>query len=351
MFDFSFLYKYLGFDSPKLIFLTYLFIEICVITTIYYFQYRFCKINFESNFLKFCQLVINSIYLPMMLFITVNVICDRNNFFLQYVDDYFINIINNFKRISFVWMCWLGFAKFITNVEKTMISKREETNKTFVEVVVKILKFIAFFILGMMILNLFGFSFVEFLKKSGGSVGLITTGIMLVWKSQLTNITSGFFLFLNKNFKVGNRISLPEKNINGKILELGLNKVKILLDNQKVVNYPNTFLSGATYINLPECKNTISNVKIFLQYIDYDKIGTVTDEIKTMLLEYKEINKNLLMNVYCNEILQNSALIINIDFFFNITDTSKIKRLKQEILMKSIGICLKNNCHIFEEYD
>ena len=133
MFDFSFLYKYLGFDSPKLIFLTYLFIEICVITTIYYFQYRFCKINFESNFLKFCQLVINSIYLPMMLFITVNVICDRNNFFLQYVDDYFINIINNFKRISFVWMCWLGFAKFITNVEKTLIARREETNKSFVE--------------------------------------------------------------------------------------------------------------------------------------------------------------------------------------------------------------------------
>ena len=351
MFDFSFLYKYLGLESPKLVFLMYLSVEICIITSIYYFQYKFCKLNFESNFLRIVQLIVNSIYLPMMLFISVNIICDRNNFFLQFVDDYFINIINNFKRISFVWMCWLGFAKFITNVEKSLTSRRGETNKSFIEVVVKILKFIAYFILAMMILNLFGFSFVEFLKKSGGSVGLITTGIMFVWRSQLTNITSGFFLFLNKNFRVGNKILLPEKNIKGKILELGLNKVKILLDNQKVVTYPNTFLSGATYVNLSECKNTVSNDKIYLQYIDYDKICTVTDEIKLLLRDYKEINKDLPINVYCNEILQNSALIICIDFFFNITDPIKIKILKQEILMKSIGICLKNNCHIFEEYD
>jgi len=351
MFDFSIIYKYLELESPKLVFLTYLFIEVCVITSIYYFQYKFCKIKFENAFLRFCQLVVNSIYLSMMLFITVNIVCDRNNFFLQYVDDYIIDIINNFKRISFVWMCWLGFAKFITNVEKTLIARREETNKSFVETVVKILKFISFFILGMMILNLFGFSLVEFLKKSGGSVGLITTGIMFVWRSQLTNITSGFFLFFNKNFRVGNKIFLPDKNIKGKILDLGLNNVKILLDNQKVITYPNTLLSGTSYVNLLECKNTISNEKIFLQYIDYDKVGTVTEEIKLLLNNFKDVNKNLPMNVYCNEILQNSALVINIDYFFNMTDINKIKKIKQEILMNSIGICLKNDCHIFEDHD
>ena len=351
MFNVSGLFSYLGVEGPKFMFLAYVCFEICVISTIFYLQYKFCQMNFKSSFLKLCQLIANSIYLPVILYISVNIICDRNNFFLQYVDDYFINIINNFKRISVVWMCWLGIAKTITNIEKSLNARRGDANKSLVETIVRILKFFAYFILIMMILNLFGFSIVEFIKKSGGSVGIITTGIMFVWKNQLTNIISGFLVLLNRNFRVGNKIFLPEKNIKGKILEVDISKVKILLDNQKVVTYPNSSISGATYVNLSECKNTLSNDKIYLQHIDYEKINIVTEEIKKMLLDYKEINSRLPLNVYCNEILQSSALVISIDYFINSTDTNKIKKLKQEILMKSIGICIKNDCHIFEQID
>ena len=350
-FNISSLFSYLGIESAKFIFLAYLCFEICVVSTIFYIQYKFCSIKFESSFLKLCQLIANSIYLPVILYISVNTICDRDNFFLQYVDDYFINIIINFKRISVVWMCWLGIAKTITNIEKALNENRGDANKSLIETIVRILKFFAYFILIMMILNLFGFSFVEFIKKSGGSVGIITTGIMFVWRQQLTNIFSGFTILINKNFRVGNKIFLPDKNIKGKVLDIGLNKVKILLDDQRVVTYPNSLLNGATYINLNECKNTLSKDVIYLQHIDYEKISIITEEIKNLLVDYKEINKSLPLNVYCNEILQNSALVIHIDYFINFTDTGKIKKLKQEILMNSIDICMKNNCHIFEQID
>lgn len=311
---------------------------------------KFIKLKSNTTFVKILQVVVKSIYSPIIFFCLIHIVSNENNFFLQYIDEYFIIIIRKLKATGAVILIWFCFANLTANIESIIFKKGNDAlEKKLLNLVIKFIKFFSYITIIFMILRLLGFNIVKVIENAGGSTAIITSALLLIYKSQVSNVFSGLLILLNKTFKIGNRISLPEKKISGKILDIGLSKIKILTDEQKVITFPNQYLSNTPYYNLSECNNSFIKKTFYLECEDYKKIDTVVKIIYDMVNQIHEINRDFPINIYLDEISEKSALLLNVEFFINTTESARIRDTKQFIILKSLEILMSNGCHIFKE--
>lgn len=337
-------------NKDKIHFSIYLSLSISIAILSYFLKNKFLKLKSERLIIKSLQVLIKSIYYPILIFSLINVIANKDNFFLKYTDEYVITIISNIKDTGLVFLSWICFANLTSNIEKIITNKeKNQLEKNLLKLTIKILKFFSIATITLMILRLLGFNISTVIKNAGGSTAIITSAFLLIYKSQVSNIFSGFLVLMNKTFKINNRIVLPEKKIAGKILDMSLSKVKILTDDQKIITLPNSYLANTPYYNTAEFKNTFIKETIYLKYQDYEKVFDLNKSIHEYLTTKDFINQELPINVYTDEITTQSAITINIEFFANIINSSEIKKIKQEVLINAIKLCLENKCHIFNE--
>ena len=338
-------------SKNSLKFLLTLCVFIVLVISSFIFKSKFLKLETSSRFVKILQFIVKSIHIPIVLFFTLNILSNEDNFFLQYIDEYFIVIIRKLNATGNIFLMWFCFANLTANVENILSNKDNDAlERKLLTIVMKCIKFFSFIVITLMILRLFGFNIVSVIEKAGGSTAIITGAFLLIYKSQVSNVLSGLLILLNKTFKIGNRIVLPEKKISGKILDISLNKIKILSDDQKVITFPNSYLSNTPYYNLSECENSYIKETFCINHRDYGQIGIVIKSIYDIVDDINEVNKNLPVNIYVNEISDRSALLLNVEFFIKTTDSGKVRSTKQFLLLKSLDVLNKNSCHIFEEY-
>ena len=122
-----------------------------------------------------------------------------------------------------------------------------------------------------------------------------------------------------------------------------------MTDDQKVITFPTSYFSNTPYCNLSECRNSFIKCTILLRNDDYEKLECVNKKIYDYLSQLPNLNKALPVNIYLDNISENSALSLGVDFFLNITDSSRVKSIKQGVLLSILGILKSNGCHIFEE--
>ena len=331
----------------KFIFQFVLFVILAILLII--FSKKFSQIKTDSLFFKILQLLVRSIYVPLIIFFLVGILANENNFFLSYTDEYIVFIIRKFKVISFTWLSWLCFVNIIRNIEEIISkTKSDESKIKLLNILITVVKISAYIILTLMILRIFGFNISTIIEKAGGSTAIITSIFILMYRSQVSNILTGFTLLLNKNFRVGNRMVFPEKNISGRIMSIGLNKTMILNDEEKVVVYPNSFLSNTPYYSLSDFKNSLIKIKVFIDNKSYDKVDNVVTDIRNSIVENSIVNKNLRISVFVNEIDLNGALILQVEYFVKCVNLERLKSEKHSLLLNILEICSKNKCSIYE---
>ena len=315
------------------------------------FKNRFCRQKTNSILLRILQLFVKSICIPLIIFCLVSILANENNFFLMYTDEYIVFIVKKFKDISFTWLSWLCFVNVIRNIQEIISNTRSDESKIkLLNISINIVKCFSYVVLLLMILKIFGFNIRGIIEKAGGSTAIITSIFILLYRSQFSNILTGFTLLLNKNFRVGKRMIFPEKKISGVVMSIRLNTTTILTDEQKVVVFPNSFLSDTPYYNLSEFKNSLISVQVYIDHKSYDKINDVIVCINKSIKENTIVNKNLRVSVFVNEINLNGALVLQAEYFVKSVDSEKIKYEKQWLLLKILEACTKNDCSIYEKY-
>ena len=245
-------------------------------------------------------------------------------------------------------MCFVNIIRNIDGVISN--TKSDESKIKLLNIAITVIKIFSYIVLVLMILKIFGFNIRGIIEKAGGSTAIITSIFILLYRSQVSNILTGFTLLLNKNFRVGNRMVFPEKNISGKILSIGLNKTIILTDEEKVVVYPNSFLSDTPYYILSEFKNSLINLKVFIDNKSYDKVDNVVKCIRNSIAENSIVNKNLRISVFVNEINLEGALVLQVEYFVKSVDFEKLRYEKQLLLINVLKICHENGCSVYRMY-
>lgn len=350
MTNYSVLFDFFYANKDSIKFILYLVICTIVILVSYVLKVKFINLKSSSSFVKILQIIVKSIYTPIILFFVIDIVANEDNFFLQYIDEYFIIIIKKIKATGSVFLMWICFANLTSNVENALSSKDNDVlEKKLFTIIMKFIKIFSYVTLTLMVLRLFGFNIFGVIEKAGGITAIVTSAFLLIYRSQFSNIFSGFLILLNKTFKIGNKIILPEKKISGKILDIGLSKIKILTDDQKVITFPNSYLSNTPYFNLSECKDSFISETFNIDYKDYKKISTVDKLIYGAIMQIQEVNNNLPINVYISGMSDKSSILLKIEFFINTVDKKKIMDIKQLVILKSLEIFDASGCHIFDE--
>ncbi len=129
--------------------------------------------------------------------------------------------------------------------------------------------------LGLFILTLWGVQIGPFLA----GLGVAGLAISFALQKSLEDIFAGVALTLDRNFKIGDAIKLPDGTA-GRIIDIGLRSTKILNWENEMVIIPNSALAQATFINYEQPTGIVRGTVSF--GVAY---GTDPDKVEEIALQ------------------------------------------------------------------
>ncbi|PAN07598.1 hypothetical protein PAHAL_1G348100 [Panicum hallii] len=163
-----------------------------------------------------------------------------------------------------------------------------------------------------------------------GGVGGVATAFAA--RDILGNILSGFSLQFSRPFSVGDYIKAG--SIEGQVVEIGLTSTSLINTEKLPVIVPNSLFSSQMIVNKSRAQRHVSVSKLPLRTEDIEKIPTITEEIKEMLVSNPKIDVP-----YCYlSRLEGSRGELTIGCNIKSTKTEEWSSVEQDILLKAAGI-------------
>lgn len=178
----------------------------------------------------------------------------------------------------------LAFTRFLYALIKAIldwylaeVAIRTETHvdEEFIPLFARLLKVVLYFIAITVILGYFKVNLTGFIATAG----IASLAIALAAQETIANWISGFAIMVDRPFKVGDRIELPDGQI-GDVYQIGLRSTKILSFDNNLIIIPNTEMAKARITNFryPNPRARIAQT-IGVAY------GSDLEKVKRVLLE------------------------------------------------------------------
>lgn len=177
----------------------------------------------------------------------------------------------------------IAYAELFTDIVKFLLFRREASLAKnivtgFNNIKIIIISIAFFFSL----FSAFGIDWRSLLT----SLTIVAAAIAITFKDFLNDFIVGLYFSFSENFKIGDSIKF--KNHHGKIVDIGVSKVKIINDDDEILLIPNTSLYREEVINSSQKNIQLMNINF---EIDLDRINSLEEleqELKTELLEFKD---------------------------------------------------------------
>lgn len=160
-------------------------------------------------------------------------------------------------------------------------------------------------------------------------------GLALAFASQeiIANFFSGAMIYLTQPFLVGDLIQVPEKNIEGKVEEIGWYMTRIRTPDKCPVYIPNSIFSKIIVITPSRMTHRQFKETLSLRHQDMPKISSLIADIKNMLANHPQIDQHQIINVYLNNFGTYSLDII-FSAYTKTTLAEAFYLLREELLLK-----------------
>lgn len=230
--------------------------------------------------------------------------------------------------LTFIWF----LLRWKKNIVKIMVkkSKNHEINiePGKLDVINKITTVALFFLAFLMLLEV-THSSLNTLIAFGG-IG----GLALAFASQeiIANFFSGAMIYLTQPFLVGDRIHVPEKNVEGYVEDIGWYMTRIRTVDKRPIYIPNSIFSKIVVITPSRMTHRQIKETFGLKYADMPKIAPLIQDIKEMLGKHPDIDKRQPISVYLNTFAVYSLDIL-ISAYTKTTSTDSYFELRQNILL------------------
>lgn len=224
-----------------------------------------------------------------------------------------INIIN---KIEHYW--FLELKEHKTKLDKTTISA-----------ITKLFRISSIIIASLIALESFGFS-ISGLIAFGGAGGV---AIGFAAKDMLANFFGAIMIYLDKPFKIGEWVRIPEKDIEGEVEKIGARCTVIKTLDKRPLYVPNSLFSYVSIENPSRMSHRRINEVIGLRYEDLHVVGKVMKRVEKVFTRHPKVDTDMPLIVNLHGFTPTS---INILLYAFVTDTELVAfhKVKQELMLK-----------------
>lgn len=207
--------------------------------------------------------------------------------FLTFLDDYTIFFVDIIKSVAI--LIWIDMvSKIVKVIIEHMGSRMAERSRYKIDIATvplfKNMSSIVVWFMGVaVLLRVWNFDLTPLLA----SAGIAGLAIAFAAQDTISHIFGGLSIYLDKPFRVGDRIQLDSGDI-GDVLDIGIRSTKIKTFDETVVIIPNNAVASSRIINYNKPKSKIK-VKIDLNLA----YGTNVQKAKVALLDVLETTEGV----------------------------------------------------------
>lgn len=253
----------------------------------------------------------------------------------------FKNILPDILAISIVFcVSWFLFRWKSGVVSKLKIKiRRKELSWELgkIDVISKVLTMLIIFLSALFILEFSGRSFQTLLAFGG--VGALA--IAFASQEIIANFFGGLMIYVNQPFQVGDWITLPERNFEGHVEEIGWYMTRIRNFEKRPIYVPNSMFTKMVVVTPSRMSHRQIKEIFCLRNEDFLLLPEIIRKIKDVLEKDPHIDHRLSNLVHFIGLAEH-GLNIQVSFYTLRTDNREFLDIKQEILFKIINLVLKS---------
>jgi MscS family membrane protein len=285
----------------------------------------------------YAEAFLQAIYKPLAYIIwLIGLSCALMLSFPEQHDYWLFAYLVPIKKTGIILILTWAAIRFIQKVEALTIARnkrKKNVDETMIHALALLMTITTVVLGGMSMMQLFGLP-LSGLLAFGGIGG---AGIAFASKDLLANFFGGLVVYMDKPFKIGHWIRSPDKNIEGTVEHIGWRVTRIRTFDKRALYVPNSFFLTISVENASRMLNRRIKTLVGVRYDDADKIEAITKDIKQMLLDHPDIDKNLNILVYLTE-FGASSLDILLDTFTITIQRAEYQAVRHDVLMKTLKI-------------
>jgi MscS family membrane protein len=224
-------------------------------------------------------------------------------------------------------------TRFISFMEKNILQKKELAGKaidlTTANAISQLLRISVLITALLVILQTIGVNISAILAFGG--IGGIAVGFAA--KDLLSNFFGGMMIYLDRPFDLGDWIRSPDKEIEGTVEKIGWRLTVIRTFDKRPLYVPNSVFASIAVENPSRMSHRRIYETIGVRYDDVEKLPSIVNDVKAMLMAHEEIDQSQTMIVNFNSFAA-SSLDFFIYTFTRTTNWIKYHEVKQDVLFK-----------------
>ncbi|WP_227817018.1 mechanosensitive ion channel family protein [Nitrogeniibacter aestuarii] len=246
-------------------------------------------------------------------------------------------VIEPVRTIGVVALIAWACSRLIKNIEVALVRHRTKlgkpTDQTTVNAIAKLLRLAVLITAVLIVLQSLGFSISGVLAFGG--IGGIAVGFAA--KDLLANFFGAMMVYFDRPFAVGDWVRSPDRDIEGTVEEIGWRLTRIRRFDKRPLYVPNSVFTQISVENPSRMTHRRIYETIGIRYDDLDKMQSITDAVRQMLVEHDEIDETQTMIVHFDA-FNASSLDFFVYTFTKTTQWVKFHEVKQDVLLKVAGI-------------
>jgi MscS family membrane protein len=248
-------------------------------------------------------------------------------------------IVIEYIDIMPIFIITWGIVRLISGIEIYLIEKENSMDSDSIRLLSRLIKILVVVAILLGIAQFLGFSISSLLTFGG--VGGVVIGFAA--KDMLANIFGGLMIQMDKPFSTGDWIRSGE--FEGTVEKIGWRMTRIRTFSKNPVYIPNSIFASMPIETPSRMTNRRIKEVLGIRYDDIEQMPIIVTEVKNMLKNHPDIDKNQALRVYFNY-FNASSIDFNIYAFTATTDKTHYHRVKQEILLNVANIIAQNKAEI-----
>ncbi len=345
--DYSFIEKWINlFKSQAWHLYTLAVIAIAILLTygMYLAQRTLRNRSYKKKEYLLLQACVEAAYLPLVIFIWLQVIASKGNVLLSYLDNNIVTLIEKSHTVSALVLLLWTFIRFIKLFEVQLLQgsfQSQHTDKTTIQAAGKILRVAAFITVALLILPVLGIHVTGIIAFASGSA--IIVGIAA--QQIIANYFGGIVVLADGHFKVGDWIYSPDRNIEGVVEYIGWRSTHVRTFDRRLLYVPNSIFSSIIIINGSRMTNRRIKDTLNIRYEDAPVASKILKEVNNMLQAHPGLDKSRRLAVHFNEFGPYS-MKLTIYAFTRTVDWQEYRDIQQDIFLKILKIINDNGAQI-----
>jgi len=239
------------------------------------------------------------------------------------------------REILVIYSIAWFMIRFVRISANNFINKPKAPDRASVEALAQLTRLAIIIASSLVVMETLGFSISGLLAFGG--VGGIAIGFAA--KDLLANFFGGLMIHLDRPFSVGDWVRSPDRQIEGTIEKIGWRLTCIRTFDKRPLYLPNAAFTTIAVENPSRMSHRRIYETIGIRYDDADKVRSIVQDVKNMLLKHEEIDQTQTMIVNFNQFAP-SSLDFFIYTFTRTTDWIHYHEVKEDVLLKVLDIIL-----------